>query len=77
MNTRETLIDLITQYGLERRQVADMVRVKRETVDRWLLPNEASSHEEVPEMAVELLQLKLRDRKPAQSDAQTAKAREA
>ena len=75
MNTREILIDLITQYGLERRDVAELVRVKRETVDRWLLPNEASSHEEIPEMAVELLQLKLRDRKPVQDDVQTAPAR--
>jgi hypothetical protein len=72
MNTREILIDLITEYGLDRRDVADMVRVKRETVDRWLLPNEASSHEEIPEMAVELLQLKLHDRKPVHDDAQTA-----
>lgn len=62
MNNRDHLIDLITQYELERREVADMVKVKRETVDRWLLPNEAANHEDVPEMAIELLQLKIRDR---------------
>lgn len=60
MNNRERLIDLMLEHKLERREVAELVRVKRETVDHWLLPNEANSHEEVPEMAVELLELKLR-----------------
>ena len=62
MNNRERLIDLITQYELERLDVAEMVKVKRETVDHWLLPNEATNHEIVPDMAIELLQLKIRDR---------------
>jgi len=62
MNNREYLIDLITEYGLERIEVAEMVKVRRETVDHWLLPNEASNHEIVPDMAIELLQLKIRDR---------------
>lgn len=62
MNNRERLIDLITEYELERREVAEMVKVRRETVDHWLLPNEASNHEIVPDMAIELLQLKIRDR---------------
>jgi len=62
MNNRERLIDLITEYELERLEVAEMVKVKRETVDHWLLPNEASNHEIVPDMAIELLQLKIRDR---------------
>lgn len=62
MNNRERLIELITQYELERREVAEMVKVRRETVDHWLLPNEASNHETVPDMAIELLQLKIRDK---------------
>lgn len=62
MNNRELLIDLITEYGLERREVAEMVKVRRETVDHWLLPNEASNHEIVPDMAIELLQLKIHDK---------------
>lgn len=62
MNNREHLIELITQYDLERREVAEMVKVRRETVDHWLLPNEASNHEIVPDMAIELLQLKIRDK---------------
>ena len=64
MNNRDRVIELITQYELERREVAEMVKVKRETVDRWLLPNEAANHEDVSDMAIELLQLKIRDRFP-------------
>ena len=67
MNNREHLIELITQFELERREVAEMVKVKREIVDHWLLPNEAANHEDVPDMAIELLQLKLRDRSPEKS----------
>ena len=62
MNTRERLIDIITEYGLERLEVATLLKVKRDTVDHWLLPNESSNQEEVPEMAIELLELKLKDR---------------
>ena len=59
MNNRERLIELITLHNLERRQIADMVRVNGQTVHRWLLPNGVRGHEEVPEMAIELLELKL------------------
>lgn len=64
MNNRDRLIELISQYGLERIEVAEMVKVKREIVDHWLLPNEASNHEAVPDMAIELLQLKIREKFP-------------
>ena len=60
MNNRELLISLITEHNLERREVAELVKVKRETIDHWLVSNEAKSHEEVPDMAIELLQLKLK-----------------
>ena len=59
MNNRDLLIDIMAEQGLERREIAELVRVKREQVDRWLLPGESSGHEEVPDMAIELLQLKL------------------
>jgi len=62
MNNRERLIELIADHKLDRRDVAEMVKVKPRMVDHWLLPNEAAGHEEVPEMAIELLELKLRDR---------------
>ncbi len=60
MNNRQRLIDLITEHNLDRRQVAEMLKVRREVVDNWLLSNESRRHEEVPEMAIELLELKLK-----------------
>ena len=62
MNNREQLISLITEHNLERRDVADLVRVKREVVDHWLASNESKYHEEVPDMAIELLEIKLKKR---------------
>lgn len=59
MNNREKLIDMMHEHALERRELAELVRVDRQTVDGWLAPPESSRHEEVPEMAIELLQLKL------------------
>lgn len=59
MNNRERLITLISNYNLERADVAELVSVKRETVDHWLLTTESKNYEEVPEMAIELLELKL------------------
>lgn len=60
MNNRLKLIDLITEYNLDRRDVAAMLNVKPAMVDRWLLSPESKNHEEVPEMAIELLELKLK-----------------
>ena len=62
MNNRETLIELMSEHALERREVADLVRTDRDTVDRWLLSNEAARHLEIPDMAIELLSLKLASR---------------
>jgi hypothetical protein len=64
MNSRERLMDLMSRYGLDRRDVAELVRVRPQTVDHWLLSHESKNREEVPDMAVELLELKLRDRTP-------------
>jgi hypothetical protein len=60
MNNRERLIDLMTTHNLSRMEVADKIKVKRETVDHWLLTKESSNHEEVPDMAIELLQMKIK-----------------
>ncbi|MEJ2762129.1 MAG: hypothetical protein P8126_11560 [Gammaproteobacteria bacterium] len=59
MNNRDRLMSLIAKYKLERREIADLVRVGRETVDHWLLPADSRHHEEIPDMAIELLELKL------------------
>ena len=68
MNNRERLIDITTQYELDRRDVADLVKAKRDTVDRWLLPNESAQHEPVPDMAIELLELKISLKQQEQAD---------
>ena len=60
MNNREKLIALITDNGLDRRQIAELVRVRREVVDHWLASIESRHHEEIPDMAIELLELKLK-----------------
>jgi orotate phosphoribosyltransferase-like protein len=65
MNNRERLITLITDNGLDRSEVAELLRIKRDQVDHWLVANESKHHEEVPDMAIELLELKLKIMKQA------------
>ncbi len=65
MNNRQRLIDLIAVYKLERRDIADMLKVQRVTVDRWLYSGESKLHEEIPDMAIELLEYKLGARSPS------------
>lgn len=60
MNNREKLMDLIVAHGLDRREIADLVHVKREIVDHWLAPHASKHCEEMPDMAIELLELKLK-----------------
>ena len=62
MNNREKLIDYMSQHALERNEVAELVCTDRETVARWLLSPESSRHLEIPDMAIELLRLRLADR---------------
>ncbi|MGB1800251.1 MAG: hypothetical protein ACPHLK_05415 [Gammaproteobacteria bacterium] len=59
MNNRERLMDIMNEYELDRMAVAEMVKVKRDEVDHWLLSNESKNHKEVPDMAIELLELKI------------------
>jgi plasmid maintenance system antidote protein VapI len=66
MNNRELLIDMMSRHGLDRREVAELLKVNRDTVDRWLLTGESARRELVPDMAIELLELKLaREQPPA------------
>jgi len=62
MNNRDRLIDLISEHELDRTDLASMLKVKLETVNNWLASNESRHHEEVPEMAIELLELKLQNK---------------
>jgi transposase-like protein len=49
----------MSAHKIERRDIAQMVHVPIETVHRWLLPMEAHGREDIPDMAIELLTLKL------------------
>lgn len=60
MNNREKLIEIMVDHKLDRRQIAELVRVKRDIVDHWLVSHESKNHEEIPDMAIELLELKLK-----------------
>ena len=59
MNNRERLMEIMVEKELDRRELAEMLMVKRDEVDQWLLPHESRNHKDVPDMAIELLELKL------------------
>lgn len=52
-------MDIMLEHELDRMTISEMVKVKRDEVDHWLLSNESKNHKEVPDMAIELLELKL------------------
>lgn len=59
MNNRERLMEIMAERELDRLEVAELVKVKRDEVDHWLLSNESKNQKEIPDMAIELLELKL------------------
>lgn len=59
MNNRERLIEILNDCQIERREVAAMLKVKIDTVNHWLAPYESRNHEDIPDMAIELLEIKL------------------
>ncbi len=59
MNNRERLMAIISENKLERRDVADLLKVKQDEVEHWLLSSESRNHAEMPDMAIELLELKI------------------
>ena len=59
MNNRDRLIELLADHELERREVAELVKVKAETVNHWLASHESHNYEDMPDMAIELLEIKL------------------
>ena len=59
MNNRERLMAIISEGKLERRDVAELLKVKQDEVEHWLLSSESRNHTEMPDMAIELLELKI------------------
>jgi orotate phosphoribosyltransferase-like protein len=68
MNNRDRLIDLMVTHKLERREIAELLHVSPDTVGHWLLPVEAANREDVPDMAIDLLTMKLAAREPSASE---------
>lgn len=59
---------IIADNDLQRLEVAELLKVKMEQVDHWLISSESKNHEEMPDMAIELLELKLLLRNQADQD---------
>lgn len=59
MNNRDRLIELLSDYELERREVAELLKVKASLVNHWLSSHESNNYQEMPDMAIELLEIKL------------------
>ncbi|MGR8948464.1 MAG: hypothetical protein ACU84Q_10480 [Gammaproteobacteria bacterium] len=59
MNNRDKLIEIMVDKKLERREIAAQLHVDRDTVDHWLAPTESSRVSQMPDMALELLEIKL------------------
>jgi orotate phosphoribosyltransferase-like protein len=64
MNNRDRLIELLADHELERREVAELLKVKTDTVNHWLISHESHHYEDMPDMAIELLEIKLGAKKP-------------
>ena len=59
MNNRERLREIMTEQDLDRLRLAELLKVKRAEVDNWLLSRESKNNKEIPDMAIELLEVKL------------------
>ena len=47
MNNRDRLIEIMTERGLDRSEIAQLLRVKKKDIDQWLLSNESAAHKEL------------------------------
>lgn len=65
MNNRDRLIEQMSAHAIDRHELAAMLHVDRDTIDRWLLTRESTRWIEVPDMAIELLAYKIADRERA------------
>ena len=71
MNNRDKFLSLVVDNELDRYDLSEMLKAPLEQVDTWLLSTESAHYQEVPDMAVELLELKLRLREENQSEKPT------
>jgi len=59
MNNRERMMDIMADQKLDRMELSELLKVSRDEIDHWLLSHESKNHKEIPDMAIELLELKL------------------
>jgi hypothetical protein len=67
MNNRDKFLSLMVDHELDRLDLAGMLKVKREQIDSWLAPPGTRHHEDIPDMALELLETKLKSGSDSQS----------
>ena len=65
MNNRDRLMKIMSDYKLERTELTRFLGVGRDEVDSWLISRESERHRETPDMAIELLKLKLNSKAKA------------
>ena len=58
MNNRERLMEIMIDQDLDRLRLAELLKAKRDEVDNWLLSRESKNNKEIPDMAIELLEVK-------------------
>jgi len=59
MNNRDRLMEIMSDRKLDRMELAELLKVNYAEIGHWLLSNESKNHREMPDMAIELLELKL------------------
>ena len=60
MNNRDRLIDIMIENELDRLEIADLLKVKHDEVNKWLASVESKNCKAMPDMAIELLELKVK-----------------
>lgn len=60
MNNRDRLIDIMIENELDRLEIANLLKVKHDEVNKWLASVESKNCKEMPDMAIELLELKVK-----------------
>lgn len=64
MTNQTKLRALIEQHGLTRKQISELASVSERTVRSWLIEKSDKHHyRDMPDRAIELIELKLKDRK--------------
>ncbi len=59
MNNRDRLLDILVGRDMARSEVAQLLSVSLGTVNNWVMTKESGSQEAIPDMAIELLEIKL------------------